>query len=132
MDKPTYRWNLDDFQNGCCGMVSVVGMTYTTIRDYKTYQSPTKGKIIQTIKDGLIETEDNIGHNNGSIAVTAVTTLESPKEWVSYFEKNPNWEKMFEFTNTKTGNLCTMWKTEIDFTSADRKDDDDYDFYDDE
>jgi hypothetical protein len=102
-------------------------MSYTAMRDYKQCQSRTKGKIIQAIKDDLIENDDNIGQNNGSIAVTAVTTVESPKQWVSYFEKNPNWEKLFEFTNTKTGNLCTVWKTVIDFTTEDRVDDDYYD-----
>lgn len=127
MDKPTYRWNLEFFKNGCCGMASVVGMTHTALRDYKSCQSPTKGEILETIKQGLISDDDNIGNRKGSISVTAVTTVESPKQWVSYFEKNSNWEKLFEFTNTKTGNLCTVWKTVIDFTTEDRKEDDYYD-----
>ncbi len=125
MAKSKYWWEIETFQNGCCGVVSINSMQYVP-RAYLRAGVNDSKNILDETKEIIKEVLDDIGNSNGSIAVTAVTSSETHKKWVEYYETSGEWEKLFEFTNTKTGNLCTMWKTEIEFTTEDFNEDEDW------
>jgi hypothetical protein len=123
MEKSKYWWEIGTFQNGCCGVVSITSMQYINRAYLNGCVDDSKNILVRT-KEILENVSEGLGYRDGSIAVTAVTSSETPKKWVEYYETSGEWEKLFEFVNTKTGNLCTMWKTEIEFTEDDFNEED--------
>lgn len=91
MDKPTYRWNLEFFQNGCCGMASVVGMTHTALRDYKSCQSPTKGEIEDRIASVIFK-KYNLEYPFSSLIKYADLTMLNTEAYYLLPSKGNNWD----------------------------------------
>jgi hypothetical protein len=134
MTKPTYRWDLEEHVIGCCGIYSLYRMTYSSIKDYSVFECVSSKDITNIIRESIRSEEElnrNVGGFNGDVTVMATaSSKETPAKWQQYLAKN--WEEVFSFVNTKSGNTCTVYKMTFSFTTEDftgnNDDDDDYEF----
>jgi hypothetical protein len=129
MTKATYRWNLEEHVIGCCGIYSLYRMTYSSIKDYSMFKCVSSKDITNAIREDLLSNEElhgNVGKFNGDVIIMATTSIkETPAKWQQYLAKN--WEEVFSFVNTKSGNTCTVYKMTFSFTTEDSTGDNDND-----